>query len=359
MIHFRSLRFKISLSIFIVALLPFLSLSLIFYVQAKQSTKDLLENSMGELSHEVGIEIERTIFNAKRHIKALSENPIIKSTRVENEEKLREMHKIQNFFHLFEDIILVNSEGIVIASTEYDYQGDWKSEKWFQQSVKGECVISPVHAIPSPFRTVITATAPLYGEDGKVYAVIGGQINMKEIWDITDRVKIGKTGFVFLIDNEGNLIASPYKYKHLNPLKSDSLRKKIVSHNSGVTHYINDKNSKRICYYRVMQGYQEYKGLGWGIGIVQDIEEAYAMINRIQMHILLVAIAGFIIIIILANLLSHHILKPIKTLPKVIDKIARGDLDIRMKVKSNDEIGDLGKAFNKMAGDLRRTRASL
>jgi len=223
MIRITSLRLKISLSILIVALLPFLSLSILFYFQAKQSTSALLTESMAELSYNVGVEIERTIFNAKRHIKSLAENPIIKSSHVGNEEKLREMHKIQNFYQLFEDITLVNSEGIVTASTEYDYRGEWKYLKWFQRSIKGEFVISPVHAVLAPFRTVITATAPIYGEDGRVYAVIGGQINMKEIWDITDRVKIGKTGFVFLIDKEGNLIASPYKHKHLYKLKPDRL----------------------------------------------------------------------------------------------------------------------------------------
>ncbi|MGA1867421.1 MAG: response regulator [bacterium] len=359
MIRIRSLRVKISLSFLIVALLPLLGISALFYFQAKKTTDLLLKESMANLSYEVGIEVQRTIVDATTHIKALAENPALRSFSVPHEERLREMHKIQDFFQVFEDIALVDSEGIVIASTAYGFQGEWANMEWFQQSLEGEIVLSLVFALLSPFRTVINISAPVIGKEGEICSVLCGKMNMEKIHDITDRVRIGKTGHIFLIDQEGTLIASPSKYKHLYKLESVSFGKKILLHDSGSFRYINKKGVEKICYYRTIEGYKGFKGQGWRIGVVQDIKEAYVHLKQVRIQIFLVSCIGLIFMVVLAGVLSHHILKPIKTLPKVIEKIARGDLDIRMKVRSNDEIGDLGRAFNKMAGDLRRTRASL
>jgi two-component system phosphate regulon sensor histidine kinase PhoR len=53
--------------------------------------------------------------------------------------------------------------------------------------------------------------------------------------------------------------------------------------------------------------------------------------------------------------LSHVIVKPIKDLEEVTSRFARGELEKRYVIYSKDEIGELGKSFNNMAGRLETT----
>ena len=64
----------------------------------------------------------------------------------------------------------------------------------------------------------------------------------------------------------------------------------------------------------------------------------------------------FIIIIVSVSLsmrIMSTIIKPLKELQSVTNRIAKGDLHIRVKVESNDEIGLLGLTFNNMADQLQ------
>ena len=359
MIFKRTLGLKIGLFFLIVALLPFVGISALSYFQTKHSTGNVIRENLANLSFEIGIDIERTIFSAHTHIKSLAENPIIKSEHAPIEEKLLEMRKMHNLYKVFEDVTLVNPEGLVMASTTYDYRGEWRFKEWFKRAGRGEAAVSPVHAILYPFRLIIIVTTPVVGEDDAVYAVLAGRVNLERIWEITDRVKIGKTGFVFITDKNGNIIATPDKDQLLYKLEPEGLREKILSGKKGTSEYLTAEGVDKICYYSVLKGYQKYKGQGWRIGITQDTKEAYGLIKRMQLQILLVAVASLILIIILASLLSYNIVKPIKAFAKAAGNIAQGDMNTQVTVRSKDEIGDLGDAFNKMAEDLKNTTVSV
>lgn len=359
MILRKTLAFKITLSLLVVALLPFVSISIPFYFQVKQKIAQIAEENLSNLASEIGIEIEKTIFTAHTHIKSLAGNPTIGSEQVKIKEKLLEMQKVSNLYKVFEDITLLNTKGVVLASTTYDYRGDWRKKEWFLKAKGGEVVISPVHAVLRPFRLVLVTTAPVRGKDGSVIGVLAGRINMERVWEITDRVKVGKTGIVFVTDRQGNFIASPHKDELLYKVEPEGLREHLLKDETGIIHHTAEKNKEKIYYYSVLNGYQEYKGQGWRIVITQDSSDAYALINTMQRQLIITAVAGLILIIAFADLLSQNIVRPIKALAEGSERIAQGDLNSSIVVRTKDEIGDLGNAFNKMAEDLRKTMVSI
>jgi signal transduction histidine kinase len=69
---------------------------------------------------------------------------------------------------------------------------------------------------------------------------------------------------------------------------------------------------------------------------------------------LAVGLAG-LVALLLTVLLSSRILKPVHALTLAASKMERGDLTQRVAVKTNDEIGNLGHAFNAMADSLARS----
>lgn len=61
----------------------------------------------------------------------------------------------------------------------------------------------------------------------------------------------------------------------------------------------------------------------------------------------------------LASMSARWVARPLQSLKEQADRLAQGDLAVRARVTSHDEIGVLGEAFNTMAGRLRATHQSL
>lgn len=74
-----------------------------------------------------------------------------------------------------------------------------------------------------------------------------------------------------------------------------------------------------------------------------------------------VATAGLIAVIfslILALLLSHQMIKPIRALTQAACRLAGGDLRQRVKVRGEDELATLARTFNQMAASLQQAENS-
>lgn len=351
----KSLGKRITALFLMIGLLPLLILALFFYVQMKYSLKETVENNLITLSSQVGIDIERTIFMAYTNIKTLANNPILKSEETGKEDKLLEMQKIQDFYKVFEDITLIDLEGDVIISTTYNYRGAWKVKNWYKQAKEGSVVVSDAHILQSPYKVVMVTTAPVLDRNGRIMAVVAGQINMEKIWEITDKIKVGKTGFVFLLNKEGDIIAFPDKAKILLKLTPDSLVKEILRKTFGIIEYGNKEKKDQICGFVTLNGYLDYKGMNWKMGIIQSSKESYRVIAIVWWTILFTACGLFLIIILMSFLLTSDIVKPVRELVIAVKKAAGGDLSHSVRVSSEDEIGKLSLAFNKMILDLKKS----
>ena len=95
------------------------------------------------------------------------------------------------------------------------------------------------------------------------------------------------------------------------------------------------------------EGMVGYVRVGMGKRFVDTI------INHALFFSLLVIGIGVILAIIASFLLSKRITDPIIYLTKAADKISMGDFDTAIKTKSNDEIGDLGIAIERMRESLK------
>jgi serine phosphatase RsbU (regulator of sigma subunit) len=71
------------------------------------------------------------------------------------------------------------------------------------------------------------------------------------------------------------------------------------------------------------------------------------------------AVLFIVVGVLVALILVNVIVRPIKALEKGAEIIGHGDLDHRIEVKSNDEIGNLARSFNRMTEDLKGAQQSL
>ncbi len=211
----------------------------------------------------------------------------------------------------------------------------------------------------NPKGFAIFITAPVLDNNGAVQAVLASRIDMEKIWKITDEIRIGNTGFVFITDNRGKFYSFPDKNKILYQITPESLRQELILNRSGIIDFRDEKDVSKVCFYKTISPDSRQSGLDWKVGIIQNKLEVYGIIYNMFKQVTLLAIICVLAVIILALVLTKKITKPISILARASDKVAGGNLEIRVPVSSNDEIGELSRAFNKMVENLNKTTVSI
>lgn len=99
---------------------------------------------------------------------------------------------------------------------------------------------------------------------------------------------------------------------------------------------------------RCLAAMAQLKEIGWFNLVLVDTSRVVS--NRAFLPILLVTIVSLLaLVVIVGLLLGRFVLVPLGGLAASADRIARGDFDIAMPVRSGDEIGALTRSFNTMA----------
>jgi putative methionine-R-sulfoxide reductase with GAF domain len=188
------------------------------------------------------------------------------------------------------------------------------------------------------------------------------EVDLKFIWELVDQIKVGKTGYVYVVDNKGNLIA----YSDTSRV----LQGENVSQISEVSEFLQDPTATAD----LTPDIQTYKGLNgetvlgtyvplgapeWAVVIELPATEAYQS-NTV---LLLRSLALIFVIAILAGLIGYlgarRTAAPLVELSNVATAIANGNIDTQAKETGAFEIVQLAGSFNYMTSQLRELIGSL
>lgn len=106
---------------------------------------------------------------------------------------------------------------------------------------------------------------------------------------------------------------------------------------------------------RALTAYQPVKlgNFRWGLIARQDEKEAFTGLSRLLRRLLVSTALIVGLLTLLANYLARLFSSPIRKINQGLQRIAEGDTDVEITMKSDDEIADLGKSFNQMVKSIR------
>src|SRR3989344_1843806 len=222
----------------------------------------------------------------------------------------------------------------------------------FYDAVNGKSNITKVYFAEDDNVPRMDIFYPILNENGRALGVIKGNLELENLWDIISQVKSGKTGFAYLVDEEGRLIAHPNSdFLSKDPILADRNIVKFLleSDASGAGQDFIYSNEKNI---EVISNGLSIPGLNWAVIIEQPLSEAYREIYLLNKLFYASIISSFLLLTAISLLISENIARPIRMLQKHTEKIKQGDLDEKINITSNDEIEDLGNSFNLMTARL-------
>ncbi len=114
-------------------------------------------------------------------------------------------------------------------------------------------------------------------------------------------------------------------------------------------------------HYRCLSGLLSSSGAGASFGylLLAPYERPLQMLKSIQRSSFLLAAAGLLPAIALVWMLIRNITQPLRLLRNSAEAVGRGDFSIEVPVASEDECGELARAFNRMTGRLKQSSDEL
>lgn len=103
---------------------------------------------------------------------------------------------------------------------------------------------------------------------------------------------------------------------------------------------------------------KDNKALSGAVVLVSSIDKVFEPIEGLKAQVNLLSLLIALLAGLMSFATSSFITKPLKTLMKFVQKITNGQLDQKVNVVGNDEIAELGNAFNHMAEQLQRVEQS-
>ena len=158
----------------------------------------------------------------------------------------------------------------------------------------------------------------------------------------------GKTGYAFLVDQDGKALAHQKKefVEQQRDLSQNPLVKAAESKKSGMIEFTDADGQAEI-------GFAKTTPLGWVLAIQQSKAEAFAVLKEAQIFAFILMGATFVIVVMIAYLASRAIVTPIRKLTDAANRISVGELGVEIEAKSKDEIGDLAEAITRMQDSIR------
>ncbi len=182
-----------------------------------------------------------------------------------------------------------------------------------------------------------------------------GRTSLEEMWRIVDRIRIGEHGVAAVITNQGQLIAHGDQASKARIAKGDSMRTHPLfgrlSQDAGTagTVVVEEYGTGPE---RMLGVATRVPGLNWIVLVEQPAAEAYATAERLQVQLVVAIAVSLFAMIVVGYYHGHRFIQPILALTAGATQLAEGRLGTRVHVTSDDELGQLGSAFNHMAGRL-------
>ncbi len=246
----------------------------------------------------------------------------------------------------------VSRLGMDVAGGETDYSNDPK----FLEAKGGKPYFSPVYfrKETEPYMTIAVAGI------GDKAGITVAEVNLKFIWDVISRIKVGDKGVAYAVDSRGRLIAHPDISYVLQKLDLSGLPQvKAARENVGAA------DAERVTIARSPQGqevltaYASITPLGWHVFVEQPLAEAFAPLYASLKRTGLLLIAGLVLAMLASLFVARRMVKPIQAIQGGAAQLATGNLDQRIDVRTGDELEALAEQFNNMAAQLKESYSGL
>ncbi len=234
---------------------------------------------------------------------------------------------------------------------------DPRLRSWYENTVgrPGEAVTTDPYVTSVSDQMVVSVTHTI-DRDGESIGVVGIMLYLAEFQNMVAETKIGKTGYMMILNPNDKFVVSPkhpeWLLKDLSEINIGPLTELAGKLNTMVPYNVDNKDQIAIINLPDKRG--------WKYIAVIDRAEIVAQATVVRNIIIGVYCITLVLLLLAITYATTRITRPLKTLTDVTGRMADGNLEITdLSVGTNDELGRLARAFGKMARNLKDSYMNL
>jgi methyl-accepting chemotaxis protein len=188
---------------------------------------------------------------------------------------------------------------------------------------------------------------------GKRVGVAGIDLALRDLDARTKRVKVLDSGYAFVAADSGLLVSFPAKqgWTGKQTLAKLGLGGITAATKAGRSGHVETKDP--VTGKDAVLFYAPVKTGAWSFVAVAPKSEVLAGVNRLRNTLIGVGLLALLLIAAALVLIANRLSRPVRDVAAAAERIAEGDLDVALDIRSQDEIGRMAGAFDAMAASLR------
>ena len=340
------ISFKLSLMLLIVALVPLLTIWFFSYQSVTKLTAEKANLGLNGTNNKLVTYVDAWIdMNERMLIQNASLAPMQSMQQYQQEPILKTITKYYDWAYL---AFTVDMQGENVARSdgkELKYYGD---RSYYKQVLNGQQIGRQVLIGKTSGKPAMVLSTGVFDTGGNLSGVLAQAMTLEELSEKIVNTKIGKTGFTFLVDENGLVIAHPQE--DLTQSRVDlSNHQAITALENGQSEIIfTDENQEKVV------AVAQKTATGYTVVSQQNYAETYQAIQAENQKAIILLVATLVVIMLSALLVSRWLSAPIRNLTEVANKYSQGQLDLKISgLDRNDEIGQLGQAIERMGTSIR------
>lgn len=353
-------------------LIPFASLIaaavlVLAFISVQQIQRALFENSTDyttQLVQMVNSDIDSYISTMENLSELVLNNDNVSSYLYEEDEKFakeKNAGEIGNEFGLLRDtrddiynIGIVGNNGryfINNANVSINPYVEPENMDWYKEAISGRDEITSSHVqniVLYEYKWVVTLSRGIINpKTQKPEGVLFIDLNYSSISSLCEKISLGTKGYVFILDEKGNIIYHPKQQLLYNGLLDEKIDQILSTPKGGNGNFLSD-DEKRL--YTVTKS----EKTGWSVVGVTYLDELLSRSDEIQKLHMVLAICLIFAATVISMMLSSAITKPITRLRGTMKEVEQGNLEVQMSFpKARNEIKDLVDSFNVMVERIK------
>lgn len=316
-----------------------------------------------------------SLLQQRRRFESIEQLKNSETARINYERLVENLHALKQYYKHYNVISIIDgANGEVVVSTYPDIVG--KTVESFSSYIdilqKKEVDVKDIYTSGLTDQNCMTFFCPVcmtntvtLETSNIIIGVILLDVDVKNSIEplIRNWPGMGNTGETLLVRREGNNIVYLNDLRH----KQDAALKLASSIHStpdiasvlssggkdGIKESMDYRNE------RVLSAYRYIPVLNWGLVAKQDLKEAFAPVEKLKNHVMALIFVCITIVIVLGISFTSRITQPILQLAQGAKAIASGNLDYRIPITSQNEVGLLAGEFNDMAAKLKESYSNL
>ncbi len=351
----KSILTKYLIVIITIITITLIILASFIFSIGKQKQNETISNLSKQIVEARSAQISIIFQSSINELKQIAKSPIVRAMKWRAmENKLKKING--NRSETFAFLILAELDGTYYTSKKGKSSKNISDRDYFKAIITNhkEHFISNPKISRSTGLKVFYLAVPVKNKKEKIIGTLVGVIKLETLSEIAKKMKIGKSGYGFIIDSKGYVIAHPVaKYlMKLNLLTSNTVgfknftkvAEKMIAgnNNNDIDFIIRPDNITEMLIYNTIPN-----SPGWTLGIAIPEKEIYKGINILLIFIIIGFCLAILITFLSIKIVTKRIIiKPIEQALKITNSISKGNLTNTIEVSGDDEISKLNRSIN-------------